>query len=131
MKGLPFSTGGRHLASKLTSAGRGLPINTPVERRLRYETRLRSVSLMRNRKRSGSGDPVFNPKRKLRPWAGTDDDERYGKSLAAKVRYTGNPAHKRDPGDFDLTPPAAPRQNATLCDDAGILKRKKAIALLR
>jgi hypothetical protein len=86
---------------------------------------------MKNRKRTGSEDPVFNPKRKLREWDGNADDMSYGKRLASKVNYTGNPAHKRDPGDFHLTPPSAARQNATLCDDAGVLERKKAKALLR
>jgi hypothetical protein len=86
---------------------------------------------MRNRKRTGSGDPVFNPKRKLRTWRGSLDDTHYAKTLAAKIHYTGNPAHKRDPGDFGLTPPSAPRQNATLCDDAGVFKRKTARALLQ
>ena len=86
---------------------------------------------MRNRKRTGDGDLVFNPKRRLRPWSGEDDDIHYGASLAKKVRYTGNPAHKRDPGDFNLTPPAASRKNATLCDDAGVFKHREAIRLLK
>lgn len=51
--------------------------------------------------------------------------------LAKHVKYTGNPQHKRDPGDFRLTPPAAPRQNATLCDDAGISRKREARKLLR
>lgn len=51
-------------------------------------------------------------------------------SLAARVTYTGNPQHKRNPGDFRLTPPAAPRQNATLCDLAGVKKRAEARNLL-
>ena len=86
---------------------------------------------MKNRKRTGAGDLVFNPKRKLRPWAGDIGDKAYATSLAKSVHYTGNPQHKRDPGDFDLTPPAAPRANATLCDDAGVFKKKAAIQLLR
>lgn len=51
--------------------------------------------------------------------------------LAKRVRYTGNPAHKRDPGDFNLSPPSAPRQDATLCDDAGVFKRAEARRLLK
>jgi hypothetical protein len=86
---------------------------------------------MKNRKRTGIGAPVFNPKRTIRSWSGTAEDAAYGIALSAKVKYSGNPAHKRDPGDFKLTPPSAPRQNATLCDDAGILERKKASALLK
>lgn len=51
--------------------------------------------------------------------------------LAGRVRYGGNPEHKRDPGDFDLAPPAAPRPGKSLCDDAGVFKRDDALALLR
>jgi hypothetical protein len=47
------------------------------------------------------------------------------------VRYTGNPEHKRTPGDFNLTPPASPRCGKTLCDEARILKRSIALALLK
>ena len=28
--------------------------------------------------------------------------------LALRTRYTGNPEHKSNPGDFNLTPPVAP-----------------------
>ena len=86
---------------------------------------------MRKRKRTGSGSPVFNPKRKIRGWEGTLEDQQYATRLAGKVRYTGSPAHKRNPGDFNLTPPSAPRQNATLCDDAGVFKLREARALLK
>lgn len=51
--------------------------------------------------------------------------------LARKVRYTGNPEHKRNPGDFGLTPPSAPRADKTLCDMAGIRSRADALAILR
>lgn len=85
---------------------------------------------MRQRKRTTSGDPVLNPKRKLRAWDGTPADKAYGCDLSKKVKYTGSPAHKRNPGDFNLTPPAAPRKNATLCDDAGVFKIADARALL-
>ena len=40
--------------------------------------------------------------------------------LTGKVRYVGSPYHKRAPGDFGLTPPAQPRPDKTLCDQAGI-----------
>lgn len=85
---------------------------------------------MKNRKRTGNGDLVFNPKRKMLDWEGTAADLANAAALAIKVRYTGNPAHKRNPGDFNLTPPSAPRQNATLCDDAGIFTRADAKVLL-
>ncbi|MBF0308058.1 MAG: hypothetical protein HQL56_00830 [Magnetococcales bacterium] len=51
--------------------------------------------------------------------------------LAENVRYGGNPEHKKNPGDFGLTPPGNPRPGKTLCDVAGILTRQEATALLR
>lgn len=51
--------------------------------------------------------------------------------LAAKVRYGGNPEHKRNPGDFNLNPPSNPRQAKTLCDEVEIFKRAEALALLK
>lgn len=50
--------------------------------------------------------------------------------LCEKVVYTGNPAHKRDPGDFGLNPPAAAKRNKTLCDNAEIFRKKRAQELL-
>ena len=47
------------------------------------------------------------------------------------VRYGGNPEHKKNPGDFGLTPPVSPRPDKTLCDPAGISSRAEAVALLR
>jgi hypothetical protein len=87
--------------------------------------------IMKNRKRTRSDDPMFNPKRKLRAWDGGADDESRRAELSELVSYTGNPAHKRNPGDFALHPPAAPRQGATLCDDAKVFGRADAEALLR
>jgi hypothetical protein len=49
----------------------------------------------------------------------------------ATVRYGGNPEHKRNPGNFGLTPPASPRRDKTLCDEAGIFDRDQALMLLR
>ena len=46
--------------------------------------------------------------------------------LAQKVHYTGSPYHKRSPADFGLTPPAQPRPDKTLCDEAGILTVEEA-----
>ncbi|MCB1467617.1 MAG: hypothetical protein KDK08_10850 [Rhizobiaceae bacterium] len=51
--------------------------------------------------------------------------------LAKAVVYTGNPEHKRNPGDFGLTPPAQPRRGKTLCDTASIFRRDDAIKYLR
>jgi hypothetical protein len=51
-------------------------------------------------------------------------------SLSKRVVYAGNPAHKKNPGDFGLTPPAQPRLNRNLCDATGI-HRLSAMKLLR
>ena len=51
--------------------------------------------------------------------------------LAARVRYGGNPEHKRNPGDFGLTPSAQLRPDKTACDEAGITERRVALRLLR
>lgn len=49
--------------------------------------------------------------------------------LRAKAAYEGSPLHKRNPGDFGLTPPAAPRDDRTLCDEAGVVDRRVAEGL--
>lgn len=72
-----------------------------------------------------------NPKRRIRPTFISIAEADQFKSLAGKVRYNGNPAHKRSPGDFALRPPIAPRLGKTMCDVAGIFKREEAQALLR
>jgi hypothetical protein len=51
--------------------------------------------------------------------------------LLAHARYEGSPLHKRSPGDFGLSPPASPRADKTLCDEAGIRSRQQAQELLR
>ena len=50
--------------------------------------------------------------------------------LHANARYEGSPYHKRNPGDFGLSPPARPRRDKTLCDEAGVLEKARAAALL-
>ncbi len=69
----------------------------------------------------------FNPKHSFATEPNTDHLAKWEKT----VRYGGNPEHKRNPGDFGLTPPSSPRPDKTLCDLAGILKREQAIKLLR
>lgn len=51
--------------------------------------------------------------------------------MAEAVQYGGNPEHKRNPGDFGLTPPAAPRLDKTLCDEVRIFHRAVAKEHLR
>src|ERR1035438_9185728 len=53
------------------------------------------------------------------------------KRLAAEVRYGGKPDHKRNPGDFGLTPPTLPRDDKSLCDEIGLFRRAEALRLLR
>ena len=55
------------------------------------------------------------------------DEQTY---LRQHAVYEDSPLHKRNPGDFGLTPPAAPRLDKTLCDEAGIFRRADATALL-
>jgi hypothetical protein len=73
----------------------------------------------------------FNPKRRL--CAPPNDPERQAElvTLSQRVQYGGNPDHKRNPGDFGLTPPSNPRTSKTLCDDAGIVTREEAERVLR
>lgn len=70
---------------------------------------------------------AFNPKRKIRTTCeGIDLDQ-----LADRIRYGGNPEHKRNPGDFDLHPPSRPRADKTLCDMVNIHKKEDAVELLK
>lgn len=50
--------------------------------------------------------------------------------LREHAGYEGIPYHKRSPGDFGLTPPASPRPDKTLCDEANVTTRAVAVALL-
>lgn len=50
--------------------------------------------------------------------------------LRANARYEGSPLHKRNPGDFGLTPPSSPRPDKTLCDEAGVFEKAAASNLL-
>lgn len=69
----------------------------------------------------------FNAKRRFGDESAPEDL----KPLADRVRYGGNPEHKRNPGDFGLSPPGHPRPDKTLCDGAGIFSRRNALGLLR
>ena len=61
--------------------------------------------------------------RKLRSTSLSADEH---KALREKAAYEGSPHHKRNPGDFGLTPPASPRLDKTLCDEAGVFQRSVA-----
>ena len=69
----------------------------------------------------------FNPKRRIRQDCDSDELDR----LVSSVKYGGNPEHKRNPGDFQLNPPAQPRADKTLCDAVGIFDKSTALRLLR
>jgi hypothetical protein len=69
----------------------------------------------------------FNPKHSFAGAPSEDDIKRW----LAKVCYGGNPEHKKNPGDYGLTPPSIPRPDKTLCDLAGIFNRAQALQLLK
>jgi hypothetical protein len=73
----------------------------------------------------------FNPKRKLVTPAQALARADELSTLANRACYGGNPEHKKNPGDFGLTPPSDPRQGKSLCDLAKIFKRDEAEKLLR
>jgi hypothetical protein len=56
--------------------------------------------------------------RKDRPVNALSAEER--DRLIKACTYEGHPHHKRRPGDFNLTPPAEPRFQKTLCDVDGV-----------
>jgi hypothetical protein len=72
---------------------------------------------------------VYNPKRKLRTL--TDEDALRVSAMAESVTYGGNPEHKKNPGDFGLTPPSYPRAGKSLCDVAEVFTRAEALAILK
>jgi hypothetical protein len=69
----------------------------------------------------------FNPKRRLANAVDEADRDRW----VAGLRYSGNPEHKRNPGDFGLTPPVSPRPDKSCCDDVGVFDTGAALSLLR
>ena len=71
----------------------------------------------------------FNSKRKICPPEQRADVDLV--ALSKRVNYCGNPAHKRNPGDFGLTPPSGPRSGKSLCDTAEIFEQVVASELLR
>jgi hypothetical protein len=74
---------------------------------------------------------AFNPKRRLCTDAQLDQRRHTLEEFAKRARYTGNPEHKRNPGDFGLDPPSSPRPGKTLCDLVAIHTQAAALALLQ
>jgi len=77
------------------------------------------------KKRNGK----FNQKRKIRKLDKCDFNELL--QLSSQAQYGGNPEHKRNPGDFNLTPISSPRPGKSLCDSVKVFTKKKALNLLR
>ena len=73
----------------------------------------------------------FKPKRQLLAVGLATSRADRLRELSEQVRYGGNPEHKRSPGDFRLSPPAAPRLGKSPCDDAGIVRSSDALELLK
>lgn len=73
----------------------------------------------------------FNPKRRLLTPAQAQARATELGKLADRVGYGGNPEHKKNPGDFNLTPLSNPRQGKALCDVAKIFRREQAVSLLQ
>lgn len=71
-----------------------------------------------------------NPKRRLRNAPISEQEMQRLREWAEGATYGGNPEHKRNPGDFALTPPARPRPGKTLCDGAEVFERAVAEDLL-
>lgn len=69
----------------------------------------------------------FNDKRRLMESVNQEALD----AIVGLIRYGGNPEHKRNPGDFGLTPPAQPRPDKSLCDEIGVFRKAEAERLLR
>ena len=68
----------------------------------------------------------FNKKRMIRE----EPDDMLISRLITSIDYAGSPYHKRNPGDFGLTPPSQPRPDKSLCDEANIFSAGIAKELL-
>lgn len=84
---------------------------------------------MRGNRKSNPENRRPNPKRRVARAEDVSLPEL--EKLAAKVKYTGNPAHKSGQKGFDLAQSASLRPGKTLCDLSGITHRRQAVALLR
>jgi len=74
---------------------------------------------------------TLNPKRRLCPPEALPSRQEALLAQIRNVRYSGNPEHKRNPGDFSLVPPSTPRPGKTLCDQVEIYGRVEALNLPR
>ena len=74
---------------------------------------------------------AFNPKRRFCPAEELEARHELLSAQVGKLRYGGNPEHKRHAGDYGLSPPSGPRPGKTLCDTVEIFSRAAALTLLR
>jgi hypothetical protein len=74
---------------------------------------------------------TFNPKRRICTTEEFQKRQDIFSARASSVRYRGNSEHKRNPGNFELTPPSAPRPGKTLCDQVQIFSYSEALRLLQ
>ncbi|MHB9098707.1 MAG: hypothetical protein ACYC5X_12900 [Syntrophales bacterium] len=71
----------------------------------------------------------FNPKRRIKTLA--EGDLQHYSDIAEQIRYGGNSEHKKNPGDYGLTPPSGPRTGKSLCDTIGRISRQDALEYLK
>jgi hypothetical protein len=71
----------------------------------------------------------FNPKRRMLKVEQCDFESLA--ELASQAKYGGNPEHKRNPGNFGLTPPSGPRPGKSLCDSVKVFTKQEALDLLK
>ena len=96
---------------------------SPTNRCLASDNQPSSRKSMRPRQNHGSKKKLAD----LSDWPQEQLD-----SLAKKLTYSGNPLHKMNPRDYNLTPPCAGgRPGKTLCDSVKVFTRAEALKLLR
>jgi len=72
---------------------------------------------------------LYNTKRALVPYS--EESLKFASILVARLGYGGNPEHKKNPGDFGLTPPSGPRPGKSLCDVVSVFSREIALNYLK
>jgi hypothetical protein len=72
---------------------------------------------------------LFNTKRKMLEIDKCDFEHLL--ALSVQAQYGGNPEHKKNPGDFNLTPPSGARPGKSLCDSIKVFTRNEALELLK
>ena len=74
---------------------------------------------------------TYNPKRQIHSVPVSREDRAKLNIVARNATYGGNPEHKRNPGDFHLTPPANWKPDKELCDRISVFQRTEATRLMR